>query len=225
MMPDLAKLRLGLQRTSLQDWPPYLAGVLFFPGCNLRCPWCHNPGLVRAPWDPGLLAWDAIQDILARRAGTISAVVASGGEALLHPALVPVLQYCKSLGYQIRLDTNGTQPGRLKALPSGLLDALAMDLKLDASGTVLGGQAETVALVRARALPCEFRLVWAPGWHHESSIPTIARLLGPGTSLSLRPFRPGSCLDPAWNSHQACPEETLSRLGGLFRNEGIVLIL
>ncbi len=38
---------LGLQKTTLLDYPGKVAAVLFTPGCNLRCPYCHNPDLVQ----------------------------------------------------------------------------------------------------------------------------------------------------------------------------------
>jgi len=218
-------LRLGIQRTSLQDWPPHVAVVLFFPGCNLRCPWCHNPGLVEAPWDKNLLPWASVRAILEKRSGTHGALVASGGEALLHPDLVGVLSFCKSLGYKIRLDTNGTQPGRLAEFPHGLLDAIAMDIKLDAAGALLPGQAETLQIIRETGLPHEFRLLWSDYWHLESSLGAIAQLLGPGSSLRLGAIRPGPCLEPSWVHKKASSTQTLEKIGELLREKGIMLIL
>lgn len=221
----LADLELGFQATSFQDWPPHLAGVLFFPGCNLRCPWCHNPGLVDARLAHGLQPWSAIRASLARRVKVLSGVVASGGEALLHPALMSVLGEVKALGYRVRLDTNGTLPERLALVPQGLIDEVAMDLKLDPNGRSLDGQAATIGLLRNQGLAHEFRLVWVPGWHNESMVPAIAQLIGRGSRLILRPFKPGVCLDPTWAIRPPCSQETLGRVATLLRTEDIVLIL
>ena len=42
----MAELMVGLRKTSLVDYPGRIAATLFLPGCNLRCPWCHNRELV-----------------------------------------------------------------------------------------------------------------------------------------------------------------------------------
>ena len=36
----------GLQKLSLSDFPGRVAAIVFTRGCNLRCPYCHNPELV-----------------------------------------------------------------------------------------------------------------------------------------------------------------------------------
>ena len=36
----------GMQKLSLLDFPGVVACTLFTPGCNFRCPWCHNASLV-----------------------------------------------------------------------------------------------------------------------------------------------------------------------------------
>ena len=36
----------GLQKVTLLDYPGKVACTVFLLGCNLRCPYCHNPSLV-----------------------------------------------------------------------------------------------------------------------------------------------------------------------------------
>ena len=36
----------GLQKLTLLDYPGKVACTVFTPGCNLRCPFCHNAPLV-----------------------------------------------------------------------------------------------------------------------------------------------------------------------------------
>ena len=36
----------GLQKVTLLDFPGKVACTVFLTGCNLRCPYCHNPELV-----------------------------------------------------------------------------------------------------------------------------------------------------------------------------------
>ena len=40
----------GLQKLTLLDFPGRVACTVFLQGCDLRCPFCHNGGLVRAAW-------------------------------------------------------------------------------------------------------------------------------------------------------------------------------
>jgi len=48
---------VGLQKTTLVDYPGVVACTLFTPGCNFRCPYCHNPEThqanARLPNHPG----------------------------------------------------------------------------------------------------------------------------------------------------------------------------
>ena len=36
----------GLQKLTLLDFPGKTAATVFTPGCNFRCPFCHNADLV-----------------------------------------------------------------------------------------------------------------------------------------------------------------------------------
>ena len=82
--------RVSLRKTSLVDFPGRVAAVLFTPGCNFRCPYCHNAALVLPPpgmEDDGLIPLDEAMDLVKARKDRISGVVLSGGEPLLHPEL------------------------------------------------------------------------------------------------------------------------------------------
>ena len=76
--------RVGLLKTSLLDFPGKVAAVIFTPGCNLRCPWCHNPKLVQAPYDPDLLPLQEVLEFLERRRSVLGGVAVTGGEPLYH---------------------------------------------------------------------------------------------------------------------------------------------
>ena len=39
----------GLQKLTLLDYPGKVACTVFLSGCNLRCPYCHNPGVSGSP--------------------------------------------------------------------------------------------------------------------------------------------------------------------------------
>ena len=121
------------------DYPGRLACIVWFSGCNMRCPYCHNPELV--PLRQGRIGIGELLEFLRRRSGLLDGVVLSGGEATLHD-LAPLCREIVSLGYAVKLDTNGSRPDRLLALvDEGLLDRVALDFKAPASlfRSVTGG--------------------------------------------------------------------------------------
>jgi pyruvate formate lyase activating enzyme len=118
----------GLQKCSLLDYPGKVAAVVFSPGCNLDCCYCHNRGLL----DPGceLLDVEEVLGFLAHRSRLLDGVVLSGGEPTLQVGLADFARTLKGLGYCLKLDTNGTRPDVLaELLDQDLLDYVAMDLK------------------------------------------------------------------------------------------------
>lgn len=119
----------GLQKLTLLDFPGKTACTVFTWGCNLRCPFCHNAGLVtEEPAD--MIAADDLYAFLKKRQGLLDGVCITGGEPLLQPDLTAFLQPIREMGYAIKLDTNGTHPDKLRAIcESGLIDSVAMDIK------------------------------------------------------------------------------------------------
>ena len=121
----------GLQKLTLLDFPGHVSCTVFTGGCNLRCPFCHNASLVL----PEQLADepDREEEVLAllkKRRGILEGVVVSGGEPLLQADVRSFLEQVRDLGYQVKLDTNGTFPKKLKELVgAGLVDYVAMDIK------------------------------------------------------------------------------------------------
>lgn len=122
----------GFQPMTLLDWPGKVGCTVFLKGCNFRCPFCHNAPLVEWKEEPPApaLALDKFRDFLSRRQGLLDGVCVSGGEPLLHPQLPQLLETIKTLGYLVKVDTNGSFPHRLQELwKSGLVDYVAMDIK------------------------------------------------------------------------------------------------
>ena len=138
--------RVLLRKTSLVDYPGTLASVIFFSGCNLRCPWCHNRELVlggplgkNGGPPPGgensPLEYITPEEALAhleKRRGILGGAVLSGGEPTLFAGLGPFIGRIKSLGLRVKLDTNGTRPAILRELFASeetRPDYVALDLK------------------------------------------------------------------------------------------------
>ncbi|MDR2471836.1 MAG: anaerobic ribonucleoside-triphosphate reductase activating protein [Treponema sp.] len=121
-----------LRKTSLVDYPGTLASVIFFSGCNLRCPWCHNRELVLGGPSPDYITPEEALAHLEKRRKVLGGAVLSGGEPTLFPELGTFIGRIKSLGLRVKLDTNGTLPAVLRELFASeetRPDYVALDLK------------------------------------------------------------------------------------------------
>ncbi len=122
--------RLGLVKTSLIDYPGEVAAVLFTAGCNLRCPFCHNPSLVEGAPPEDFLPIEEIISFLKRRSRVLGGVCITGGEPLMHEDLPDLVDQIRALDLKCKIDTNGTYPDRLRLLTP---DYVALDLKTSPS--------------------------------------------------------------------------------------------
>ena len=122
----------GVQWTSIIDFPGRVATTLFTVGCNFRCRYCQNRSLVIPDDYPDKNAFslDEVADRLQKRKNLIQSLVITGGEPLMHKASITLFHRFKELGFQIKLDTNGAYPERLKTLlEEKIVDYVAMDYK------------------------------------------------------------------------------------------------
>lgn len=120
----------GFVKTSFVDYPGKIASVVFTRGCNFNCGYCHNSFLINDKQGKDFLASDEIFNYLSKRRNIINAVVISGGEPTLQKDLYCFLKKIKTLGLDIKLDTNGTNPFILqKLMEEKLVDFIAMDIK------------------------------------------------------------------------------------------------
>ena len=120
----------GLTKFSLVDYPGKLACVVFVGNCNFRCPFCHNPYLVLDPESQPLIAEDDFLEFLQARRGKLEGVVISGGEPSLRKQLRAFAKKIKSMGFLVKLDTNGTNHKTVRELHDiGALDHLGVDYK------------------------------------------------------------------------------------------------
>lgn len=118
----------GLQKTSLIDFEPYTSCVVFIGGCNFRCPFCQNKDLVLDIDKQPTMSEDQIFKFLEERKEWLDAVCITGGEPTLYKELQPFIETIKSMGFKVKLDTNGTNPELLKEILP-MLDYVAMDIK------------------------------------------------------------------------------------------------
>jgi len=90
----------GLQKLTLLDFPGKVACTVFTPGCNLRCPFCHNASLVFSCADE--IGEAHVLAFLNKRVGILDGICVTGGEPLLQKDIADFLRKVKALGYQIK---------------------------------------------------------------------------------------------------------------------------
>ncbi|WP_374583393.1 anaerobic ribonucleoside-triphosphate reductase activating protein [Pseudoduganella sp.] len=191
----------GYARFTSTDYPGELAAVVFVQGCPWRCGYCHNPHL-QPRASEGLMPWQDVRTFLASRAGLLDAVVFSGGEPTLDPALEDAMREVKALGFKIGLHTAGIYPERLRSvLP--LLDWVGLDIKtsFDAYDELTGVPGSAVAaqaaasLILASGVPYEFRTTVHPSLTTPAHLTALTRqIAGMGcTSYALQDFRSTGC--------------------------------
>ena len=186
----------GTEKCSLVDWPGMMTAVVFVPGCNMNCFYCHNRPLLRggavAPLD-----LDNILDWLRQRIGLLDGVVVSGGEPTLQPGLVEFIQQVRDIGFRVKLDTNGARPAVLAALLfGGLVDYVAMDIKAPRAKyhRVTGVPMHldlidaSIHLLRASSIDYEFRTTAIPQLTHDDIV-SIAEWVQGARRLTLQQYR------------------------------------
>ncbi|NLC66282.1 MAG: anaerobic ribonucleoside-triphosphate reductase activating protein [Clostridium sp.] len=122
----------SFQKVSLQDYPGLISAICFTRGCNLRCPYCHNPDLVLfdIDRDESQNKHKEFIEYITLRKNMLEGVTVSGGEPLIHKDLVDLIYQIKNLNLKVKLDTNGMFPNRLKfLLDKNLIDYIALDYK------------------------------------------------------------------------------------------------
>ncbi len=195
----------GWHKNSFIDFPGTVSTVLFFSGCNLACPYCHNPHIVNAG-PSALIRPDEIADFLEKRKGLIDGVVLSGGEPTLHASIGTAAAAIRDRGYRIKLDTNGLIPEAIRAVRP---DYLALDVKtaprlykplLSSSYPDTERRiAESVETVRRMGENAEVRITAAPGIVDRDIIREIGELINGAAKAFLQPMKTmGPLLDPAF---------------------------
>lgn len=187
----------GVQKLTLLDYPGKMAATIFIGGCNFRCPFCHNAGIVVED-DQEEISKDALFSFLQKRKHVLQGVCITGGEPLLYEETEPLIRGIKELGYKIKLDTNGSFPKRLKKLVRhGLVDYVAMDLKnskekyMETAGTEnfeLEAIEESVSFLLEGHVDFEFRTTIVKELHTMDDIKKMAQWIKGAGKYFLQPF-------------------------------------
>ncbi len=177
----------AIQKTTLLDFPGKVACTVFLPGCNLRCPFCHNASLVLPEQRVGEpLPPEALLSFLDRRKGILDGVCITGGEPTIYSDLPQLIGSIREKGMLVKLDTNGSHPRMLRRLmEEGLLDYVAMDIKNSperyretcGGAEVLAQVKESAAVLMEGNVEYEFRTTVCKPYHDEKSVGEIGQWL------------------------------------------------
>lgn len=193
----------GLQKNTLIDFPGKIAALVFTRGCNLHCPYCHNPGLVSQAGDDPMTEGE-IFSFLEKRKKSLEGVAITGGEPTLQKDLPEFCAGLKAMGYPVKLDTNGSRPEVLQRLiGEGLIDFIAMDIKTDPanyfpalSPKPMERQVkESIGLILESGLPHEFRTTCVAPFVTEEMFSAVIPLIRGAERYSLQHFSAESLLD------------------------------
>jgi len=204
----------GFIKNSLIDYPGKISSVIFFKGCNYRCPFCHNKELVYGPShissvsgsNSNMVDEADVFSFLEKRKNLIDGVVLSGGEPTLTKSLNRICQVIKDMGFMIKLDTNGSQPNALQnLLYHGLIDYIAMDFKTSpdryqkyiSSKADLDAIKTSIQLIQDSNIDYEFRTTCMKPIVDESSIHKMVPYIEGAKRFILQKFvYSSSVLDP-----------------------------
>ena len=191
--------KYGFLKHSLVDYPGEVCSVVFLPGCNFRCPYCHNKDLPQAINDNGWTLQQIIQYLQEARS-LITAVCITGGEPTLMPETLRFLiANFKNLGLKVKLDSNGSHPELLEALGKEV-DYIAMDLKtsLQRYSTIIAPNCSDIEdklrasvqyLMRRPIKAYEFRTTLAWEFIDETVMHDLGMLINPDSYWYLQRWR------------------------------------
>ena len=211
----------GFQRFSMIDYPGKVGAIVFTQGCNFRCPYCHNPELVLPKCFGRLVLEKEIFDFLATRQGKLDAVVVTGGEPTLQPDLLPFMGKIKDMGFLIKLDSNGSNPGVLeKALAGKLLDYIAMDIKapmakyssVTDAKVALPNIQKSIKVIMHSGLPYEFRTTVLPSQLALEDFPVIGEMIKGARLYVLQKFVPSKALNSGFMNEATYSQEEFEKI-------------
>lgn len=187
---------VGIDKMSLLDYEDKISCVLFYKACNFRCPFCHNGLTVLTAEEE--IDFNVALDYLKTRKGLIDAVVFTGGEPTLEPHLKEHIKLVRELGFEIKLDSNGTNPKILKDLiEEGLIDYVAMDIKnsLKKYPMTIGylrfneeAIKESIHLLMTSGIGYEFRTTLVNEFHTREDMEEMGQLIKGAKKLYLQQF-------------------------------------
>ncbi len=207
-----------LEKPSMVDYPKHFAAVFFTSGCNFTCGFCHNAALMGKK--QAGLSWERLEEACTKfRKDWVNGAVITGGEPTLADDLPELIRFMKRFGFNVKLDTNGSNPRKLReALP--LVDYVAMDVKTGFSGYPdlvrfpdISNIRESIELIKAEAKDYEFRTTVIEQIHTDALMDELAEEIQGAKRYALQAFIPRDDLpDPRFPLLPRTPSSRLHEL-------------
>lgn len=185
----------GFDKLTLLNYPDRVACTIFTKGCNFKCPFCHNSSLIDLENNSD--KYNEIMSYLRVRKGILDGVCITGGEPLIHKGIKDLIKEIKSLGFLVKLDTNGSNPSLLKELiDEKLIDYVAMDIKntFDKYEKTIGCKTNidnikrSIKIIEDSDIEYEFRTTLVKEFHTLESIKTIVEMLDKKSKYYIQNF-------------------------------------
>lgn len=215
----------GIQKFTLIDFPGKTACVVFTPGCNFRCGFCHNAEFVLPEKikqiEKSFISEEVFFNFIKKRKNLLDGVVITGGEPTIMPDLVDFIEKIKQFNLLVKLDTNGSNAGILKELINkNLLDYIAMDIKtslenypkLVGAGVKMEDVEENIKFIIQSKVPYEFRSTILKEIHPPEVLEKMAELVKGANKLFLQTFRPQNTLDPIFGKYNSFSKKEMKRI-------------
>ena len=192
----------------------------FWPGCNFRCPYCHNADLVVRPETLADIPLDFFLAFLDSRKGWLEGVCVSGGEPLLEPEIEGLLAVIKERGFLVKLDTNGSRPDDSEAYrPPDSWTGWPWTSRRRSTGIPKSSGPPSTRRHRPErrdrpgAGPGHlFRTTVVPGLVGEDDIRKIGEWLDGAPLFQIQSFTPIRTLDPAFQEIRPYGRDEIDRL-------------
>jgi pyruvate formate lyase activating enzyme len=201
----------GIHKLTLLDYPEKTACTVFTVGCNFLCPFCQNVSLIveveEQQYDIGqavqangkrTITESEVLAFLETRRGLLDGICIGGGEPLLHERLEGFIDNVKTLGFLVKLDTNGSFPDKLeKLIKSGKIDYVAMDIKNSPekyAKTIglpeydISSIEKSIQILRNSVIPYEFRTTVVREFHSLDDLLSIAHWISWAENYYLQGF-------------------------------------
>ncbi len=220
----------GLQKFSLADFPGKASAIVFVRGCNFRCPYCHNPELVDPSRFVAAIPEDEVFAFLQTRVSRLQGVVITGGEPTIYPDLPETLKRIKAIGFQVKLDTNGSNPDLLERMISErLVDSVSMDVKAPLSSylrivrTPVSTEdiRRSIRLIIESGIGHEMRTTYLDSLLSTDDMREIGELVRGCMRFSIQPFRPTKALEPDLLEEKSPTMDKLRGIETILKGMGI----
>lgn len=210
----------GLQKSSLIDYPGKICAIIFTQGCNFRCPYCHNPELIKKSGATAK-AVAPVLEFLRKRQGKLDGVVITGGEPTLQKDLPEFIRQIKELGLCVKLDTNGTNPDMLQnLLDEKLIDYVAMDIKapvkkyseIACTKVNTDNILKSIEILKASNIEYEFRTTVVKSQLSVEDFEQIGQMISGAPKYYLQRFLPTKTLDNLFLNEKTYSNEEFSQI-------------